>query len=87
MTGREFDLAWLPWQSAQCVDMKTVRYEVADALEVRAAERRAEGRPDVAGRLVWAAGQLRHYGGTVTKRVHGRLRNDIAVVRSRLVTE
>jgi hypothetical protein len=61
-----------------------IRVIVSDALSERAKERQKEGRPDIAGRLRWAAGRL--YGGQfITKRVLTKLRKDIEIVEKRLV--
>lgn len=60
-----------------------VRYAIAKAFEDRARERRDEGRPDIAGRLVWAEGRITS-GQFVTKRVKDKLRQDIAIIEARL---
>ena len=61
-----------------------LRYIVADAFDERAAERRAEGRPDKAGLCQHIAAKIR-YGGCPSKRVKGKAESDIAIVRSRVV--
>ena len=84
MTTGQFGLALLG-DPAYTVDGRNrVRYLVADALDVRAKERRADGRPDVAGRLIWAANRIRH-GEPLTKRVASKLGVEIAAVEQLLV--
>lgn len=87
LTGAQFDRVMV-WGGSGGNDylpdgQTRVRYVIAAALEDRGRERRGEGRPDVAGRLSWLEGQVRE-GRPGTKRVVGKLRKDIQIVRSRL---
>lgn len=84
MDSNEFGLALLGDPIWHKDGQRRIRHIVADAFEERAAERRAEGRPDVAGRLQWAATQMRH-GDALTKRVCGKLSKDIRIIESRVV--
>jgi len=84
MTENEFNLGLMA-EPLHTADGRTrVRYLVAAALSERAMERAAEGRPDVAGRLRWAAYRL-DGGQYITKRVLRLLDKDIQIVRARLV--
>jgi hypothetical protein len=87
LTRHQFHMALIgdPYErAAYAADGRTrVRYVIAAAFEQRAKERRAEGRPDVAGRLTWAEGRIRT-GQPLTKRVLTALRKDIEVVQERL---
>ena len=67
-----------------CPKCTRLRYVISHALSERASERRREGRPDIAGRLSWLAGQL-EVGNAPTKRVIGKLTKDLAVIEERLV--
>ena len=84
MTDNQFSLGLLADPAHTQDGRDRLRYIVADALRERAKERQAEGRPDVAGRLRWAAGRL-DAGLPITKRVMRKLRADVEAVRARLV--
>lgn len=81
--SNEFELGLIadPIKTKEGTRIRTI---VSDALSERAKERHKEGRPDIAGRLRWAAGRL-YVGQFITKKVLGKLRKDIEIVRERLV--
>lgn len=79
--------AVLVWGSPQYSDDEEtrVRYIIAAALEQRGKERRAEGRPDLGGKLTWLEGRIRT-GQPPTKRVLAALRRDLELVKQRLAS-
>ena len=84
MTDMEFDMG-LTGSIARTKDERTRLCNlVAEGLRVRAKERQAEGRPDIAGRLRYMAGKLDSHG-RPTKQVLSKLRKDIEVVRARMI--
>ena len=84
MTDMEFDMG-LTGSIARTKDGRTRLCNlVAEGLRVRAKERQADGRPDIAGRLRYLAGKLDSHG-RPTKQVLSKLRKDIEVVRARMI--
>lgn len=86
MDENEFNMCLLGAPVYVKATMEKMRYRVSEAIDIRARERRQEGRPDIAGRLTWLASQVR-VGRLPTKRVLNKLRKDIEVVESRLIND
>jgi hypothetical protein len=84
MTDTEFGMGLTGELVRTKLNNKRLCSVVSEALREHAKEVRAGGRPDVAGRLSWLAGQLDGHR-PPTKRILAKLRKDIDVVRSRLV--
>lgn len=84
MTLNEFHLALIGEGHYHTTDGKDrLRYIVAEAIWARAKELQKE-RPDIAGRLRYAAGEIEH-GGRPSKKAAGKLKRELKVIEARLV--
>jgi hypothetical protein len=84
MTPWEFERV-LIGEPVELPDGSKARYVVADAIDRRASLRRKEGRPDIGGRLTWAASRIR-YGDFITKKVRTRIHKDLQAIMQDVVT-
>jgi hypothetical protein len=84
MTLNEFRLTLIGEGHYHTTDGKDrLRYIVAEAIYARAKELQKE-RPDIAGRLRYAAGEIEH-GGRPSKKAASKLAREMKVIESRLV--